>query len=117
MGVGPRLSGPSESEHSAQTASEEGGGVSSPPEPQKQPVVTTAREPERKPVEERREDLRAKLAGGFAILFGLMVAGIFASALFGGDQWERMQEFVQIAFGTVAGIVGTIVGFYFGSQR
>lgn len=65
----------------------------------------------------RREDIRALLAAGLTILFILMIVAIFVSAVYGGEQWSRVQEFTQIAFGTVAGLVGSAVGFYFGSQR
>jgi len=50
-------------------------------------------------------------------LFVGVVVALFGSAIFGGDQWTRVQEFSQIAFGVVAGVVGTIIGFYFGSQH
>jgi hypothetical protein len=68
-------------------------------------------------LEHRREGVRAWLAGGLAILFGSMVIAIFVSAVVGGEQWTRVQEFSQIAFGMVAGFVGSVVGFYYGSQR
>jgi hypothetical protein len=68
-------------------------------------------------VEKKREDIRALLAGSLTTLFIVVVIALFMSAVFGGSQWARVQEFSQIAFGVVGGIVGTIVGFYFGSQR
>ena len=73
--------------------------------------------PAEEPVGRRREDVRAKLANRMSYLFVGVVIALFGSAIFGGDQWTRVQEFSQIAFGVVAGVVGTIIGFYFGSQR
>ena len=68
-------------------------------------------------VAKKREDIRALLAGSLTTLFIVVVVALFVSAVFGGSQWARVQEFSQIAFGVVGGIVGTLVGFYFGSQR
>lgn len=75
------------------------------------------KEPAREPVDQQREDVRAHLAKILAYLFLAIVIALFASSIFGGQQWSRVQEFSQIAFGVVAGVVGTIIGFYFGSQR
>ncbi len=66
---------------------------------------------------EKREDIRAHLARILAYLFAAIVIALFVSSVLGGQQWTRVQEFSQIAFGVVAGVVGTIIGFYFGSQR
>jgi hypothetical protein len=74
-------------------------------------------EPAQQRVAVKREDIRALLAGGLTILFGCMIIAIFGSAVVGGEQWDRVQEFAQITFGTVAGLMGSAIGFYFGSQR
>jgi|SRR5215204_3294141 len=71
----------------------------------------------RTPEAETREDMRAKLANRMSYLFIGVVIALFGSSIWGGEQWARVQEFSQIAFGVVAGVVGTIIGFYFGSQR
>ena len=83
----------------------------------KERPVDKTRPPAEEPVDKRREDVRAKLANRMSYLFMSVVIALFASAIFGGEQWTRVQEFSQIAFGVVAGVVGTIIGFYFGSQR
>jgi len=88
------------------------GGVAPYERPIDQTVV-----PEEEPADKKREDVRARLANRMSYLFIGVVIALFASAIFGGDQWTRVQEFSQIAFGVVAGVVGTIIGFYFGSQR
>ncbi len=92
------------------------GGVSraSEPEPRR---VEHAPEPAQQRIAKKREDVRGLLAATLTGLFVAMVIAIFVSAVTGGDQWGRVQEFVQITFGTVAGLVGSAVGFYFGSQR
>lgn len=85
-------------------------------EPQRE-LIDETRDPHRQRVEEKREDIRGKLAGVLAGLFVVLIVALFVSAAVGGEQWERMQDFVQIAFGAVAALVGSVVGFYFGSQR
>lgn len=80
-------------------------------------LIDEAHAPHRQRIEEKQEDIRTWLAGLLAGLFVALVIAVFVSAVVGGEQWERVQDFVLIAFGTVAGIVGSIVGFYFGSQR
>ncbi len=74
-------------------------------------------EPTQQRIAKKREDIRGLLDATLTGLFVAMIVAIFLSAVFGGDQWGRVQEFVQITFGTVAGLVGRAVGFYFGSQR
>jgi hypothetical protein len=68
-------------------------------------------------VAKKREDIRAHLARIAMYLFVGIVVALLASAIWGGHQWVRVQEFSQIAFGLIGGIVGTVIGFYFGSQR
>ena len=70
------------------------------------------------PIAKKREDFRALFAGALASLFIIQVVAIGACATFCGEgAWVRVQEFAQITFGTVAGLVGSAVGYYFGSQR
>jgi len=71
----------------------------------------------RTPATDKREDVRAKLASRFSWLFIFVAAALLVSAVFGGEQWARVQEYSQIIVGAVTGVVGTIIGFYFGSQR
>jgi hypothetical protein len=71
----------------------------------------------RTPAAEKREDVRAKLATRFSYLFIFVVIALLVSAVVGGEQWARVQEYSQIIVGAVTGVVGAIIGFYFGSQR
>ena len=84
--------------------------------PYERPVDNTV-PPSEEPLEHKREDIRGKLANRLSWLFVGAVVALFGSAIYGGEQWTRVQEFSQIAFGVIAGVVGTIIGFYFGSQR
>jgi hypothetical protein len=71
----------------------------------------------RTPAADKREDVRAKLASRFSYLFMFVVVALLASAVYGGEQWARVQEYSQIIVGAVTGVVRAIIGFYFGSQR
>lgn len=103
-------------EETPRSAPDASGGVSSAPEPETLRVDNVP-EPTRERIAKRREGIRGLLAATLTGLFVAMIAAIFVSAVVGGEQWGRIQEFVQITFGTVAGLVGSAVGFYFGSQR
>lgn len=116
MGACTRLvvSEPQSTEQASQSVPDNTGDVSHTTEAG---PVKQVSEPEQQRVAKKREDIRSLLAGALTFLFVAMIIAIFASAVFGGEQWNRVQEFAQIAFGTVAGLVGSAVGFYFGSQR
>lgn len=101
---------PANSGSSDTDASEEQGGVGS------HEAVSDLGEV-RTPAAEKREDVRAKLATRFSYLFIFVVIALLVSAVFGGEQWARVQEYSQIIVGAVTGVVGAIIGFYFGSQR
>jgi hypothetical protein len=91
-------------------------GVSRAPNADTRPVEWVP-DPEPQPIAKKREDIRALLAGVLTVLFGFVITTILVSAVCGGEQWDRVQEFAQITFGTVAGLMGSVIGFYFGSQR
>ncbi len=76
-------------------------------------------------VELVREDTRRKLAflaiGGFFLLVAFIVGGSFVFIKFGPDHGacdlKEAQEFL-LAFGSVfSGIIGAVIGFYFGSEN
>ncbi len=115
MGAHARLT-VGETQRPEQTSQDATGGVSRVTDAEASTVARVP-EPEQQRIASKREDIRAWLVGGLTVLFGGMIIAIFVSAVFGGEQWDRVQEFVQITFGTVAGLVGSAVGFYFGSQR
>jgi hypothetical protein len=102
---------PADSDPNETDAPEEAGGVGL------SGSVSNLGEVRTPPIAKKREDVRAHLAKILAYLFLAIVIALFVSSVFGGQQWTRVQEFSQIAFGVVAAVVGTIIGFYFGSQR
>jgi hypothetical protein len=110
------VSEPQVPEQTSQSAPDATGGVSRGSDAKGGPVAEF-HEPEEQRVAIKREDIRAWLAGGLTVLFIAMIIAMFLSAVFGGEQWSRVQEFAQITFGTVAGLMGSAMRFYFGSQR
>ncbi len=69
-------------------------------------------------VARKREDIRAWLAGALTGLFVAEVIATFLVALLaGGQAWGQVQELFQDTFTALVGLVGSVVGFYFGSQR
>ncbi|CAN5121468.1 hypothetical protein BH18ACT10_BH18ACT10_07640 [soil metagenome] len=51
-----------------------------------------------------------------SILF-LQIAFFAVTAFMPHPIWQRGQEFMQVTFAGVLGLVGSAVGYYFGSQR
>ena len=104
-------------EQTSQDAPDATGGVSHAPNDEIG-SVTRVSEPVEEKIAGKREDIRAWLAGGLTILFMAQIVAIGACGIFCGEEaWMRIQEFAQITFGTVAGLMGSAIGFYFGSQR
>lgn len=108
------LPAPEEAEQSQQDAPALVGGVSRAPESELRPVERAAGP---RPVESKREDIRGALAVTFTVFFGLTLLGGFATAIIGGEAWTNGRDFLQIALPAVTGLLGSAVGFYFGSQR
>lgn len=73
--------------------------------------------PEEGPVARQRERARRKIA---YILLGVFVVELlfFAVAIFFPEkQYIRSQEYMQVALAGTFGLVGSVMGFYYGSQR
>ena len=62
-----------------------------------------------------QEVVRASLAIFFAII--LLVTIIYAFANVSGPDWTNVKELVQILLPAETALLGSAVGFYFGSQR
>jgi hypothetical protein len=70
-----------------------------------------------KPIPHKREDARKTLA---YVLVGLLIVQLvfYAVTMFLPDPaWQRAQEFMQVTLAGTLGLVGSVIGFYFGSQR
>lgn len=105
-----------QTEQAPQNAPETTGGVSRVSDVQAGPV-TQMHEPEQQPLQKKREDIRGALAVTFTIFFGVTLAAGFVAAMVGGEAWTNGRDFLQFALPAITGLLGSAVGFYFGSQR
>lgn len=72
---------------------------------------------DQRPVEQRRESVRGSVTGWLIAIF-IFVLGFGIIAVFvGGEAWMRYEDFLRFALPAVTGLLGTAIGFYFGSQR
>lgn len=91
----------------------EKGGVYSPPEIQLDALAP----PPETPVEEKREDARLAFTIILLLIFGFQLI-IGAIALFvGPDTWSNAQDYLRVTLPATLGVLGSAIGFYFGSQR
>jgi hypothetical protein len=107
---------PEEVEGNRKDAPGEAGGVSRIREPRAGPVVKP-QEPPSKPVDQRREGARQWIA---FVLLAILIAQLafFAYTVFGTDtEWERAQEFMQVTLSGTLALLGSVIGFYYGSQK
>ena len=61
--------------------------------------------------------IRAILALGFVVVFIGVLTGAFLSLFTYGSDWEDAKELIQIILPTVSALLGSVVGFYFGSKE
>lgn len=107
---------PEQTEQAPQDAPDTTGGVSRIVEPESRSVERVS-EPEQQPLQKKREDIRGALAVTFTIFFGVTLAAGFVAAMVGGEAWTNGRDFLQVALPAITGLLGSAVGFYFGSQR
>ena len=63
-----------------------------------------------------REKIRGRLALLFAVLLAVMALAPMLSVILDWAAWEALEGPVSVTFGPIVGIVGTVLGFYFGSK-
>jgi len=68
--------------------------------------------------EKDREKIRGRVTLATTLVFGIVMV-IYLSAAFRGTdaEWVRVKESMQSVFPAVSSVLGTVVGFYFGSQK
>lgn len=64
-----------------------------------------------------REKIRGRLAQLFAGLLAVMALAPILSVILDWATWDALEGPVSVTFGPIVGIVGTVLGFYFGSKR
>jgi hypothetical protein len=65
----------------------------------------------------KREKTRTVLAYGFAATLALLVLVPLAAIVFSDNSWSDFEQPMQTLLPAVLGITGTILGFYFGSEK
>lgn len=64
-----------------------------------------------------RENIRGAIALCSVALFAATIAVILLSVAFGGRTWEEMEGVTAAALPAVTTLMGSTVGFYFGTQE
>jgi heme/copper-type cytochrome/quinol oxidase subunit 3 len=67
--------------------------------------------------EQDREKIRGQVALAAAITFFAVVFFYLFQATRATDQWPQVKEAMQSVLPAVTSVLGTVVGFYFGSQK
>lgn len=67
--------------------------------------------------EPARERTRTILGVLLVLLFAAMVLIPVSAVAFGSREWEEMEGMIAVLFPAVVGIVGSALGFYFGSEK
>jgi hypothetical protein len=70
----------------------------------------------REPIEHRQETARVWIAGGLLALLGIMMLATFLGIMIFGVSWDSIRDPVTYLVGVLVGLVGTVVGFYFGAK-
>lgn len=68
--------------------------------------------------EPEREKVRGRITLATTLVFGLVLMTYLIGAFLAPDaRWVRVKEAMQSVLPAVSSILGTVVGFYFGSQK
>ena|SRR5438132_1540773 len=63
---------------------------------------------------ERADKVRREALWSILFLFGLVIAYGAVGAFFGGEVWTNTKEYLQIVLAGITGLVGLVMGYYFG---
>lgn len=64
----------------------------------------------------RREGVRTSLATIFSIHLVILTLGPLVAIVAGFTTWAEIEGLMIMVYSSVVGVVGTVIGFYFGSQ-
>ncbi|MCC5867055.1 MAG: hypothetical protein JJU27_00975 [Gammaproteobacteria bacterium] len=67
-------------------------------------------------IQDRQETARLWIAAGLLLLLAILMLATFWALLFGNRDWESLRDPVTNLLGLLVGLVGTVVGFYFGAK-
>ncbi len=65
--------------------------------------------------ERQRDNVRLIVACGFLLILGYLVVFSTVEAASYPDHWAQTKEMLQIIMPALTGIIGTVIGFYFGT--
>jgi hypothetical protein len=68
-------------------------------------------------IPERRESARKTLALILVGIFGIEVIGALAALVFFGVNLQDLKDIIPLILGPTVALVGSVVGFYFGTQE
>jgi hypothetical protein len=73
--------------------------------------------PEQRELEHRREDARLAFTVVMLLIFAaqLLLGGI--AVFVGPESWNNAQDYLRVTLPATLGVLGSAIGFYFGSQR
>jgi hypothetical protein len=109
---------PERNEPADESPADEQSGASSLPEPtQPDGPVDRLNPPKQREVEQQREDARLVFTVVMLLVFGLqlLVGGI--AVFVGPESWGNAQDYLRITLPATVALLGSAIGFYFGSQR
>jgi len=74
-------------------------------------------EPEQKPYspEKQHDYVRLTVTVGLLLIFGYLVVFASIESTSWPQHWQQTKEMLQIIMPAITGIIGTVIGFYFGS--
>ena len=74
-------------------------------------------EPKQKPYspEKQRDYVRLTVTVGLLFIFGYLVVFASIESASWPQHWQQTKEMLQIILPAITGIIGTVIGFYFGS--
>lgn len=78
--------------------------------------VSSSTPPQLRPIAHRQETARAWIAGGLILLLAALVMSTFIAVIFTDVAWVEVSDPVTYLLGLLVGLVGTVVGFYFGAK-
>lgn len=67
-------------------------------------------------IQHRQETARSWIAFGLLALLAVLMLATFWAVLFRGVEWDNVKDPITFLIGLLIGLVGTVVGFYFGAK-
>ncbi len=72
-------------------------------------------EPELADIEARRDDVRLLVTAGLLAILAFIIVWSCVEAASWPDHWQQTKEMLQIILPALTGLIGSVLGFYFGA--